>query len=374
MLAVSQQFKDALNVSHQKVSEFTVTTPDDVETALRVTSARVSSGNDSGTRYTASLDVVPQPGIDLYSILSTPGAVYRIRHGIDFGYGEPELVDMGVYEASQGSINIIDGSISISLVDRWICLERARLAAPAEVDGSFYASRADLIGQIVEAAFITGFAPDGVDIRAEGGQFFDVRVWERDRTQIIKDMATDGELDCYFDASGVFVIREQPIIDLNVPTVWTFRTGPSANIFTAERERPFDRLYNVVVVSPIDEEQTWEAQAAGIADVTHPRHQDNLGQLVPYFYSSPTLSDANAALSAAETILQRVLGTTETVSIGALGNPALEVGDMVTIAHQATPSDPGFNSVHMIDGWDYDLGTGAMTLKTRSGLENVEEA
>ena len=44
----------------------------------------------------------------------------------------------------------------------------------------------------------------------------------------------------------------------------------------------------------------------------------------------------------------------------------LEVGDVVTVIHPATDSDPGFNAVHILDSWDYDLVTGAMTAKTRS--------
>ena len=189
------------------------------------------------------------------------------------------------------------------------------------------------------------------------------RVWDRDRTQFINDLANDGGLDTYFNAAGEFMIRKQPILDQS-DSVWTFRTGEFGNILTADRERPFDRLYNRVVINPIDETQTWGATYFDLEDTSNPRHSDYIG-VVPYFYSSPTLLDEAAVVNAGDTILQRIQGTTETLSIGALGVP-LEVGDVVTVIHPATDTDPGFNAVHIIDSWDYDLVTGAMTCKTRS--------
>jgi hypothetical protein len=373
VIAVSQEFKDALNVSHTKVSEFTVTPPGAETTTFQCTTATVSSSADSGTRYRASLNVVPQPGVDLYSILSAPGARFQIRHGINFGAGVTELIDLGHYEASAGSINIIDGDISVSLVDQWVWLERTRAASPTTVNGGDWDSRAALIAVVVDAAYPVGVTAPTVVIEDDGGSFFTELVFDKERTELIKQLALDGELDVYFNASGEFIIRKQPIIS---PTdvAWTYRTGGAGNIDTADRERPFDRLYNTVAVAPIAEEQTWTIQIAEITDTTHPRHKSKIG-VVPYLYSSPTLGDDSEALAAAETILQRVQGTTETVSITGLGAPQLEVGDSITIAHAETESDPGFNATHIIDSFDYDLASGSMTLKTRSdSLAEVAEA
>jgi hypothetical protein len=213
---------------------------------------------------------------------------------------------------------------------------------------------------------ITGAVPDAdADIRDSGGNYtLTDRTWERDRTEFINDMATDGALDVYFDATGTFVIRTQPVLNPDA-SVWTFRTGDaSGNILTADRERPFDRLYNTVVINPIDETQTWSVSIFELTDVNHPRHKSKVG-VVPYFYSSPTLTTQAAVNSAGETLLQRIQGITETLSITALGVP-LEVGDTVTVVHPATATDPGFNAVHFVDSWDYNLVSGDMTVKTRS--------
>lgn len=377
MQATSTLFRDALNVSHRKVTTIMVNTPGGMERELRWASATVSSSNSTGVRYSASLEVIPDPGADLYSIVSTPGALFTITHGIDFGAGVRELLPLGVYEAASGGIDIVDGNIGLSLTDQWARIERCRFSEPYSPGLSSFPppdlTRAELIQEVITNSFTGAIPGAAVDIQDDGGHTdLTDRVWDTDRTQFIRDMATDGELETYFDAAGTFVIRKQPIVN-PAASVWTFRTGELGNIMTAERERPFDRLYNRVVVKPVDDTQTWAAEFADIEDTNHPRHSSKIG-VVPYFYSSPTILDGLSAFSAANTILQRVQGTTETLSIGALGAP-LEVGDTVTVVHQATPSDPGFSAVHILDGWSYDLATGAMTANTRSSaLVDSEES
>lgn len=365
MQTVSTDFKKALGSGYRSRTSITVTTPDGEERTLKWSGASISSTNASGVRHTASVEVLPEAGVDLYSILSTPGALYRIEHGIDFGSGFSETIPLGVYEAASGGINITDGDISLDLVDQWARVERSRFTAPyspsADVFPALTLSRAQLIQNAV-----TDAVPDADFNVLDTGGTTDLtdRVWDKDRTQFIDDIAKDGELDVYFDAAGVFVIRKEPIVDA-ASSVWTFRTGEFGNIMVAERERPFDRLYNRVVVTPIDETQDWSAVYVDLTDTTNPRHADYIG-VVPFFYSSPTLTTQAAAVSAADTILQRVQGTTETLSLSSTGAPMLEVGDTVTVAHRETDADPGFNAIHIIDGWDYDLVTGGMSVKTRS--------
>lgn len=376
MQSVSQEFKDALNVSHTDAYEMTVTVPGGQPHPFRVEAATVQFSNATGVRMSMqNVAVIPQPGIDLYSILSTPGAQFHTRYGIDFGPGDPEMIPMGVYEAVAGSINIIDGIISIGLVDRWAALERARFAAPVTIENASGTTRAELIEFIAAEAYFTTTLPDGSEVLDTGGTIgTDTRVWDRDRVAMIKDLATDGNLDVYFSPAGVLIIREQPILDAD-NIVWTFRTGEVGNITTADRETPFDKPYNTVVVSPIDEEQTWATVILTIEDTSNPLHAQNVGEFVPYFYSSPTITSEAEALAAANTILQRIQGKTETVNISGLGVPMLEVGDTITIAHAATPSDPGFSATHITDGGTFDLLTGGQTLQTRSTtLVDAEEA
>lgn len=307
------------------------------------------------------------PGSDTYGLISTPGAIFAIKHGIDYGAGNVELIDCGVYEAASAAASVGTGQISFPLIDLWQRIQRCRFTSPYSPSSG---SRADKIAEAVADAM----SSVTVNALAQGGTYEEGdNLWDKDRTQFINDMSKDGSIDAAFDASGEFRIRAEPVLEGQAP-VWTFRTGDSGNIVTADRQRPMDQLYNTVIMQPMDSLQSWDQQTIILSDPDHPRHPDKIG-VVPFFYQSPTLDTAEEAMASGTTIMQRVLGTTETVSLNALSNPALEVGDVVTVVHDATDTDPGFQDIHLIDSWQMDLMTGAMTLATRSAnLADLEEA
>lgn len=366
MRPVSGRFKTALGVSHRRATEITCTPPGGSPVSLRWNSATVSSSKSSGVRYSASLSLPPMPGQDTYGLVSTPGAIFTIRHGIDYGAGSVELIDCGEYEAASGGVRIAGGDISLSLADLWQRVDRCKFLAPYSAPSG---SRGLLIANVVAAAVPAAT----VYVNANGGQHEEgTNLWD-ERTSFIADLSKDGSLDVGFDASGDFRIRNEPILD-PATSVWTFRTGLDAgNIETAERQRPFNQLYNTVIMQPLDSSQAFDEQVVQISDPAHPRHPSKVG-VVPFFYKSATANTDAEALQVAVTILQRVAGSTETVNIDGIGNPALEVGDVVTIAHEATDTDPGFAAFHIIDSFQMDLKTGGMSLATRSSaLPDLEE-
>ncbi len=84
---------------------------------------------------------------------------------------------------------------------------------------------------------------------------------------------------------------------------------------------------------------------------------------VPQFYSSPLLLTNGQALQAAQTILARQLGTTQSVAFGAVVNPALEPSDTVLIQRPVA----GIDQAHIIDRLTLPLtAEGAMSGQTRS--------
>jgi hypothetical protein len=381
MRLITQRFRDALGTTHKRVTRLTCTVPGGEpvligEAARRAdgrpigpgwTAGSVSCSGASGARYSATFAITPQSGADTYGMIATPGAVFQVRHGIDFGADDLELVDCGVYEASQGGVTLNGGDISLSLVDLWQRLERCRFIAPYSPAGGSRATR-------IAEAVLDAIPNVNTSITADGGEYVaGNNVWDRDRTTFITDMARDGSLDAHFDAAGVFTIANEPVMDGNA-AVWTFRTGGESNLMTADRDRPFDRLYNTVVVQPLDETQLWTQQVITLTDPNHPRHPDKIG-VVPYFYKSPTLLTAEDAYAAGETIMQRVLGTTERITLTALSNPALEYGDVTTVLHEPTSTDPGFTADHFVESWQMDLVTGGMNVATRStDRADLEEA
>lgn len=364
--ATTARFRQAAVDGGRTSSLITCTPPGGDAVELDWSSATVSCALGSGARYSAALGLTPLAGIDLYGIVTTPGARFSIDHGFDFGAGDVERVAMGRYELARNGANVFGGDISIDLVDQWAKLERNKFDVPYTPPAG---TRAAAIAAVVAAAI------PGVSIRIEsdGGLMAGGLTWERSRTQMISDLAADGGLECAFDAAGVFVIRDEPIIRADAP-VWTFKSGENSNIKTADRERPFDRLYNRVVVVPQDESQTWAAQSLEISDTNHPLHWSKYG-VSTFFYSSPTITTAAEALAAARTILQRFQGTTETLSIGSFGYFALEAGDTVSVVKEPTETDPGFGAVHLGESFNFDLNSSDVTAATRStALADLEEA
>lgn len=381
MRPISERFKAALGTGHKRVTSITCTVPGDdpvtISAAKKLPNGRtgpgwtagsVSSSNSTGARYQAGLTITPEPGSDTYGLISTPGAIFAIKHGIDFGGGDVELVDCGVYEAAKPAVDLGGGDIRVTLVDQWVRLERNRFLSPYYPESG---SRAVKIAEVVTAA-IPGVVLVGT---ADGGLYEQGdNLWDRDRTRFIRDMADDGALDAAFDASGAFRIRPQPIMDAASENVWTFRTGVAGNILTADRERPLDKLYNTVVMEPMEESQSWDRQVIVLGDTDHPLHPSKYGP-AQFFYKSPTLQTPADVTAAGVAILQRFMGTTETINLGAVSNPALEVGDVVPVIHARTDTDPGLQAVHAIDSFQMDLKTGAMTLATRSSnLPELEES
>lgn len=355
MIGASERFEAALNGPHRRVTEIVCTPPGSDPVVLGYDACSVSMQSGVGRKRSSDLSIKTKPGVDLYGIVSTPGARFWIGHGIEYGKGDTELLDVFYGEAIQGGVSLAAGAIRLSLADMWQRIERCRFVTPRSPAP---ASRANIIaGLIIEAI------PDAqVTITDDGGQYMGGKAWDLDRSQMIRDLATDGALDVACRPDGTWLIGPEPT--LTAPA-WTYRTGPAGNIGSADRERPLDRLYNMVVVRPTDETQTWPQQVIELADTNHPRHRSKIGR-VPYIYSSPTQTDIVGARKAGFGIYQRILGTTETLTVGALGHPGQEAGDTVAAIHPATDSDPGFVVTHIVDNVALDCVSGSMTLSTRS--------
>lgn len=366
MKDVSERFLDSLVLPHKRVTTFTCTPPGGDPVELPWTSLSTSFTSSIGIRRTADATISPVPGVDLYGLCSTPGAIFHIEHGIDYGAGQTELVPTFHGEAASGGVSLVVGEVRLSLADMWQRLERCRFLAPVAPAAGPRAARL--------AAAITGAIPGAQVITSgDAGDMKAGTTWDRDRAQYVRDIATDGAVDVYPDTDGTWKIRPMPQMTPQSPS-WVLRTGDFGNILSADRERPFDRLYNTVVVVPQDETQTWARVVLKLSNPDHPCHESKVG-VVPFFWSSPTNVTRDQAAKAGRTILQRVTGLTETMTFDALGNPALEGSETVAVAHQATDTTLGVSGSYFVDGGSLDHATGSMSLQVRSDtLAEIEEA
>lgn len=356
MFPVSERFITALAAPHRVTTVVTATPPGGEALTVQVTRLSVTADAGSRMRRRASLECFATA--EDWAVLSTDGCLFRVEHGIDFGGGDVELVPVFTGEASQGVRALAPGggSVSLPLQDLWAWISRTDFLNPVVITAG--TSRVQAIIDLVQDA--RPGTPIATSVTASGGTVGADLVLDGSRADAINTLASDGRLSVYFDGAGSFVIRDAPLsTDASVVTL--------RQLTAVERSRPLDKMYNTVVVNPsaTDGSQTWTQQVAQITDPAHPRHPDKVG-VVPYRVASPTAQTAGDALTIALNTLDRVVGSTESLSLGLVANPALDAGDVVRVVTPQVDEEPADIIQHVIDSLSMDLVTGGMSLSTRS--------
>ncbi len=358
MQTVSDRFLEALKAPHKYVTTCTITVPGGSPVTVDVEAGTLQV--DASSRIRRRINGFRIVGdSSTYELVATPGAIFSVKHGLSYGNSDPETVPIFYGEAQTSSQTFADGTITLSLVDLGNWLSRCRFLTPyaPTIGTTRVAAITSVVTNAIPGVTVTNLSSDT-------GTVDSAQVWTDGPLDVISDLTRDGGTDGYFQPDGVFVIVDKP--STNTPYVWSVAAGEGGVLIAAQRARPTDRLYNTVVVRPgtSDGSQTWTQQTATITDTTHPRHSSKIG-VVPYFYASPTAPSASVALSIAQTLLDRVLVTVETLSISSIANPALEVNDSIRVITPRLNKQAKIFQ-HFIDSYSLSLNTGDMTMATRS--------
>jgi hypothetical protein len=358
--AVSDAFLRALTQSHTLTHSCTLTSPGSgTPLTLQLAGGTVAAQSGQIIRRTAALQVAGTS--DVWQRLAVPGSVITLQHGIDFGGGTKELVPLIKGELSSAATDLGDGLISVNLADFG-----QRLQASAFLTAQSPAITAGRIATVIAA--VQGAVPSATvtSTASDTGTIGTSNTWPSDRGAMITALLTDAGAEGFFRADGSYLIRDLP--QVTNPVVWALKTGDGGTITALTRNRPLDKLYNTVIVQPanLDASQTWTQVIAQITDTNNPRHPNYIG-VRPYVWQSPTILTLAQAQQVAGQLLTKLQGSTETLSLGAVSNPALEVGDVVRTTN---PTDEGVAiAQHLIDSLSIDIATGAMTLATRAQQE-----
>jgi hypothetical protein len=359
---VTDRFIQALTAPHKYKSVCTVTVPggSGVDIEIKAGSLSVTGGSRIRRRLSGLLLIGDQ---NAFEIVSTPGAVFSITHGIAYGSSD-ELVPVFYGEAVAGSQRFGDGTITVTLTDQGSTLAACKFSAP-------YAPSAATTRVAAITAVVTG-AIAGVSVSnlsTDTGTIGSAQVWSDNPGDVIAQLTRDGGTEAYFGPDGVFYIRDLPTTA--TPYVWTAGSGAGGTLVSAERTRPLDRLYNRVVVRPSDSAMTWTQQVATITDTASPLHATKINTRT-YPYSSPTIGSGAEALIVANQLLDRFKGITETLSLTAIANPALEANDSIRVITPQINNVPAAIFQHFIDNITLSLGSGDMSLATRSQVVTDE--
>jgi hypothetical protein len=362
MRPVSDLWVDAIRVSHRIAVRATIL-DEETEIALEeVLSGQVTLDARAATRGRCDLtvsgasDLVPTSRTDA---LAPYGNEIRIERGITYPGGSTELVSLGVFRIEDATIADSGDNLEVRIsgLDRSARLIDARFEEPYQVASG--TNIADAILEVVtegwpEVAtdFMVVDATVPKLIAEEGG----------DRWAFAQSMATSIGAELYFDGDGVLILRPVP-----TPTqdfAYELVEGEDGVLVSAERTWSRQGAFNRVIAT--GENTKGDTSVRGVATDEDPDsptyYYGQFGQ-VPRFYSSPFITTDEQAEDAAAGILAKELGATQSVSFGAIVDPALEPGDVVKITRQRA----GIDETNVIDALTIPLSAeGTLTGTTRA--------
>jgi len=269
----------------------------------------------------------------VYELLCTPGLELAVRRGWRTPQGDDVIISLGRFIVDEATYSEAeDGTrVSCSGSDLAARIQRAHWTDPYQIaSGTQLAVALDALLRDRWPDVRIGFDEVSVPDTLGAAAVFEAGA-DSDPWADAQNLAEAHGYVLYPDTEGVFRLRMPPDPSASVP-LWTFERGDGAVIVQQERVAPMERVYNGVIVTgegsgldvPVRGE-AWDEQPDSPTSIYGPYG------LVPYFYSSSLIADAEQAASAAESILATVIGRIEQLSWQQIPNPSLAPLDPVEI-------------------------------------------
>lgn len=344
---------------------------------LPVSSGSISVSRGNSYRTSGSI-VVPDPdlfpAINEDSVLAPYGAEIVINTGIQYPEGTLELIPVGVFPIEDADGSEAAGNVtSISFYDRAKRCENADFIEPKDYGGV-------LVQEAIEdeVLYAAPFFNDPIewtvsfDPELENHHLPHGTVLEGNRWAFVTELAESIGADIFFyrdgnvrvvPVPGIYGYAETPEHD------WVIDAGADGVLIDLKRSISRDGVFNGVVVTGSadgDREQPW----AFVTD-DHPDSRTKFGgpfgkSITRIDNSDLTTSEQCRIQALAE--LRDLTGLQSSVDLDCVGNPAIDVGDII-LARGLTGDD----EIHMVDGYSFDFATVKMSIDTRS-LQFVEES
>ena len=362
MRSVTAAFAAALLESHRLATEVVVIDSVGTETSLPIVEGTVTLDQRAAVRGRCDLTLaddgtlgfIPDEGDDL---LAPYGNEIRVSRGITFPDDTIELVSLGVFRIQEALVD--DGpdglTVRIAGLDRAQRFVDARFEEPYQVAaGTNYATAIEAVLTDAWPDVTTDFQSTSLTTPALIAQEGD------DRWAFAQEMARSLGMALYFDGDGTAVLAPDA---LSSP-VMELAEGQGGVLLSAGRRWTREGTFNRVIATGENTGET--APARGVAtddNVLSPTYYYGAFGRVPRFYVSPFITTDAQADAAAQSILDRELGTTESVNFGALVLPHLEPGDTVTITRERS----GIDEDHVLDSLTIPLSASeGMSGQTRA--------
>lgn len=157
---------------------------------------------------------------------------------------------------------------------------------------------------------------------------------EDNRLEALDALLTDWGLRYYVDDSAALVVAPG-WNDLTDPAVTTLTDGESGTVVRTPTQGNRDGVYNAVRAAG---EDTGEVAPVSAVEYlrTGPRRWNGPYGNVPYFYASPLLTTIAQCRLAAQTRLRNLQAIAAPVTIEAVPDPRIELGDVIALTYRGT--------------------------------------
>lgn len=323
-------------------------------TGIPILAGDISLDGQADIRSTVELETLAEWPRRATSLLAPYGAELWVRRGVQYSGESTEWVSLGYHRIDTAERDETTGPIRLaSCPDRMAGLVDGRLTSPVQLAAS--TTRGSAVEQLV-----TDIYPDATiewdsgDSTALGRSM----ILEEDRYAGLVDIIRAAGKTWRWDHRGHLVIEDPA--DTADP-VATLNAGSGGVLISAGRRVTRQGVYNGVVArgEAADTEPPVQAVAVDTSPTSPTRWGGPFGK-VPRFYSSPLLTSAASAQSAATTLLRQYLGMPYSVDFAAVPDAALEPGDPIRIR-----TADGITETHVIDRLTIPLTTAAMSGATR---------
>jgi hypothetical protein len=157
-----------------------------------------------------------------------------------------------------------------------------------------------------------------------------------------QELAMSAGLELFFDPYGICTLRPQPDPAIH-ESAWTFDDRANPTITDLVRGVTDQDTYNYVVVT--GDSTTTRRRVRGIAadrDPSSPTYIFGPYGLVTLRVTSSAVKTGAQAVKAANALLLKVKGATETVSLSAVPMPAIEPSDVITVVRDRSKVEGQF--------------------------------
>jgi hypothetical protein len=362
---VSAAFRTTVKASHTMTARARVLTTFQTGTSPTGTTIDIIDGSvvsDSTANIRATIDLTTDgtgmwPGFGGDLLLAPYGNEVFVERGIRLGGETVEWCSLGYFRIqSPSQAAPPNGPIRLTGKDRMAGIIDARLVQPVQflATDTFGSVMTQLITEVYPSATITW--DDSTNTEQVGRSL----ISQADRYAFLNDLVTSVGKVWYWDHRGFLVIKDPPS---STTPVFDVVAGAGGVLVSMSRTLTRDRVYNAVVASGEGGDTTDPARAVAYNnDPDSPTYYLGRFGPVPQFYTSPFITSATQAQSAANGLLRQQLGLPYSVDFTAVPNPALEPLDPVRIESSADD----VTEVHVLQSITVPLtATAALTATTR---------